>query len=349
MSTLQKLRRVYLCTHALSWAAQESALATMGDAQREREFGMGDHWPGRAEACLQRDRKLRENHYALIRNAQPDEGFMVLESNPELVDLARRHFGPRCVVCRLDNDFEQNCRVLGPQFVRDLEEDRRIAVARRGGAVPDIEFSAWGRSKAWALDLREQLHEQGYTFDPAAVEFLALGENWVGCGATFPIHMGRAFGLAQPIERRFDWMNPDWSPMLMDATVVDQNLPMPGHIRLFIFKTADQGPTYGRYVAQYWEGLRGIMEPPHSVEVDFPPATVMESDLIGWPLCRARGLIEYPQHHFHGKMTLQVGCGAHTTHGATVAMAAGKLSLEEFRRSLLAGRVHDISEKAASP
>jgi len=32
-----------------------------------------------------------------------------------------------------------------------------------------------------------------------------------------------------------------------------------------------------------------------------------------------------------------------------VAMAAGELSLEEFRRSLLAGRVHDISEKAASP
>ena len=59
MSTLQKLRRVYLCTHALSWAAQEAALATMDDAQREREFGMGDHWPGRAEACLQRDRKLR--------------------------------------------------------------------------------------------------------------------------------------------------------------------------------------------------------------------------------------------------------------------------------------------------
>ncbi len=336
---MKRLRRVYLCTHALSWAAQESALAEMDDPQREKRFGMGDHWPGRAEACVQLDRRLRENHYDLIRNARPDEGFLVLESNPELVDLARSHFGPRCVVCRLENDFEQNCRVLGPEFVQGLEEDRRLAVENRGCDVADIEFSAWGRSKAWAIDLMEQLHEQGYMFDPADVEFLALGENWVGCGATFPIHMGRAFGLSRPIERRFDWMNPDWSPMLMSAKGVDQKLPMPEHIRLFIHKTADQGPTYGRYVAQFWEGMRGIMDRPHIVEVDFPPKTVMECDLIGWPTCRSRGLIEYPRHHFYGKMAMHVGCGAHTTHYATVAMADQKLSLEEFRTALLAGRV----------
>ena len=190
---------------------------------------------------------------------------------------------------------------------------------------------------AGSLGPGDRVLERGQV--PAAVEFLCLGENWVGCGATFPIHMGRAFGLARPIERRFDWMNPDWSPMLMDAEVVDQNLEMPEHIRLFVYKTAEGGPTCGRYVAQFWEGMRGIMDPPHVVEVDFPPASVMESDLMGWPICRARGLIEYPQQHFHGRMTMQVGCGAHTTHHATVAMADHTLSLEDFRTALLAGGV----------
>ena len=334
-----KLRRIYLCTHALSWAAQETILPGMDDAERESRFGMGDHWQGRCEACLRLDRKLREKHYKLIRNSRPDDGFFLLESNQELVDLARKHFGSRCVVCRLENDFDQNCRVLGPDFVAGLEEDRRVAVENRGCEVPDTEFSAWGRSKAWAIDLATQLANQGYMFDTADVEFLCLGENWVGCGATFPIHMGRAFGLTRPIERRFDWMNPDWSPMLMDAEIVDQNLEMPEHIRLFIHQTADLAPTYGRFVAQFWEGMRGIMDPPHVVEVDFPPASVMESDLIGWPTCRARGLIEYPQQHFHGRMTMHVGCGAHTPHYSTVAMADRTLSLEDFRSALLAGSV----------
>ena len=339
MATLQKLRRIYLSTHALSWAAVESELPRMPESDRERKAGMGEHWPGRAEACLQLDSRLRQNHFELIRNAKSDEGFFVLESNPELVQFAREHFGPRCVVCRLENNLEQNCQVLGPQFARGLDEDRRLAVKNRGCEVTDVEFSAWGRSKAWTIDLTEQLHEQGYTFDPAEVEFLALGENWVGCGATFPIHMGRAFGLAHPIERRFDWMNPDWSPMLMGSEVVEQNLPMPEHIRLFIFKTAVCGPTYGRYIAQFWEGMRSIVDRPHTVLVRFPPESVMECDITGWPVCRSRGLIEYPQHHFHGEMAMHVGLGAHTAHYSTVAMADHKLSLEEFRAALLAGEV----------
>ena len=346
--TRPKLRRIYLSTHALSWAAQEEALPGMPDSERERRFGMGDHWPGRGEDCLRLDLRLRQNHFELIRKAREDEGFFVLESNPEMVELARQHLGPRCVVCRLQNDLAQNCDVLGPEFVEGLEQDRRLAEERRGCPVPQTEFSAWGRSKAWALDLNAQLHERGYHFDPEDVEMLALGENWLGCGATFPIHMGRAFGLARPIERRFDWMNPDWSPMLMGAVAVDQNLALPEHVRLFIFRTASAGPTYGRYVAQYWEGMRGIVDPPRVVEVDFTAETVVECDALGWPLCRARGLIEYPQLFFHGPMTMHVGSGAHTPHYSTVAMASDRISLEEFRAALLAGTVRPKREPEES-
>lgn len=334
-----ELKRLYLCVHALSWNYREAELADLDDAERESQFGMGDHWPGRVEQCLALDRRLRQSHFELIRSAAPDDGFLVLESNPDLVDFAQDHLGDRCVVCRLPNNLQQCCEALGPAFTAGLQEDERVARGIRGCPVPAVEVSAWGRSKAWALDLLSQLGERGHAFDPATVQVLALGENWVGCGATFPIHMGRALGLSRPIERRFDWINPDWSPMLMQSEVVDQDLEMAGHVRLFIHKTTDAGPTYGRYVAQFWEGLRGLADPPHAVEVEFPPGSVMECDLIGWPTCRSRGLIEYPRHHFHGPMTMDAGCGAHTTHHATVAMAASELPLEEFRAALLAGRV----------
>ncbi len=330
---------MYLCTHALSWAGRAETVLEMDDRVRERQFGMGEHWAGRAQSCVDRDLKLRDHHYALIRNARPDEGMFILESNPELTARAREHFGPRCAVCRLENNLDQNCQTLGPEFVKGLEDDRRQGEQTRGSEIPENEFSAWSRSKAWAIDLNEQLHEQGHWFDPKDVEFIGFGANWLGCAATFPIQMGRAFGLAKPIERQFDWINPDWSPMLMSADAVDQNLPIPENIRLFIFKTADVGPTYGRYVAQFWEGMHSIMDRPHIVEVDFPLETVVECDVIGWPNCRARGLVEYPYRYFHGRMSMHVGVGAHTGLYSTVAMADTKLSLEDFRAALLAGTV----------
>ena len=330
---------MYLCTHALSWASKADVLPDMDDHERNRVHDMAELWEGRVQACIERDKTLWQVHFARIRNARPDEGMLILESHPELIDLAREHFGPRCVVCRLENDLEQCCSALGGDFVKGLEDDRREGERARGGEVPENEFNVWGRSKAWTIDLNEQLRDQGYTYDPDDVEFVAFGENWLGCGATFPIQMGRAFGLNQPIDRRFDLMNADWGRMLMTAQAVDQNLPMAHNVRLFIFKTADIGPTYGRYVAQFWEGMHGIMDRHHIVEVDFPPESAVECDIMGWPLCRARGLIEYPNRYYGGPMTMHAGVGAHTEFYATLAMASPKLPLEDFRAALLAGKV----------
>ena len=339
MYAMEKLRRIYLCTHALAWGSRADELRGMDDAERESRFGMGEHWHGRLESCIRRDEELRELHSSLIRDAEPDEGFFSLESNVELVALAEEHFGPRCVVLRLENNLDQCCEVLGPEFVAGLEEDRRVGERNRGGEVPENEFNVWGRSKAWTIDLMQQLHERGYTFDPDDVEFMAFGENWLGCVATFPIFMGRAFGLATPIERRFDRINADWSRMLQGATAVDQNLPMAEHVRLFILKTPDTGPTYGCYVAQFWEGMRGIMDRPHVVDVEFPAETVVECDVMGSPLCHARGLVQYPYRYFHGPMTMRAGTGAHTSLYSTIAMAVPEFPLEDFRAALLAGTV----------
>ena len=111
------------------------------------------------------------------------------------------------------------------------------------------------------------------------------------------------------------------------------------NVRLFIFKTADVGPTYGRYVAQFWEGMHAIVDRPHVVEVDFPSETVVACDVIGWPDFRARGLVGYPDRFLHGRMIMRVRVGAHTGVDATVAMADAGLCVDDFRAALLAGRV----------
>jgi len=111
--SLKKLRRIYLCTHALGCLD----IFRLDDAERGRRFDhVWDYWPDRAQVRHRQDLQLRGNHYGWIRKGEADEGMFVLDSNPELVELAREHFGPYCVICRLENDLAQNCPVMGLEF-----------------------------------------------------------------------------------------------------------------------------------------------------------------------------------------------------------------------------------------
>ena len=188
--------------------------------------------------------------------------------------------------------------------------------------------------------------EQGYTFDPATVKFEAFGGDWSNCAASFPIHMGRALGLSTPIERRFDLINAAESPMLLDATPVEQNLSMPKKIRLFIFKIKDRNRSLGeRYVAQYWEGIHGIMDSPHVIAVDFPSRTVQEINLWGYPV----GLTAMTTEKIYGRIIMNVGCGGHTPYYSTLVMAEHNLSLKDFRSALLNGKVFEIEGDESIP
>ena len=341
---LKMLRRMYLCVHALSWID----ITPEDEREREEAWGGGEHWPGMTETSHRLDLQLREKEQQLIADAGEDDGIFFLptglKGNNELIEFGRKEMGSRCIVCRLEHDLDYNRKVLGPDFVKGIGEDRQRAMEVRGCTLFEFELNAWEESKAWAIDLNSQLRERGYTYDPANVEFVAFGENWVGCGATYPISMGRVFGLARPIERRFDLMNPDWSRVLQDSTPIDQNLEMPEHVRLFIFKSGKAGPmawtpspdVRGRYIAQYWEGIRGVMDRPHVVEVDLPPRSVREIDLFGVEVARARGLWAEP---IGCRVVMNVGSGVFTPHYSTLIMAEEGLPLEEFRAALLKGRV----------
>ena len=113
---------------------------------------------------------------------------------------------------------------------------------------------------------------------------------------------------------------------------------------LYIFRDGYSGPmaatpspdVRGRYLAQYWESIRGIMDPAHVVTVDYPAGSVREVDLFGVEGSRARGLWAEPN---RGPVTMSVGRTCSRRYHSTLVMAEEQLSLEEFRATRLAGTV----------
>jgi hypothetical protein len=249
---LEPLQRIYLMVHALNWLE-------LTPDNPLRKTPQWELWPGRCETSHQYEFGLKEKYYALMSKREPGTGVFVLRSgmkgDPPLIELIKRTYGDAVAVATVNDP-----KALGPEFACGLEEDRKRAESVRG-KITEGEIGAWERSKTWAEYLRRQLNANGYTFDPVKVEFIAFGEDWGGCASTYRIHMGRAFGLTKPIVRRFDLINPDESKLLsaagrqeaasvLSCTVVEQNIPMPGDIRLFIFKTPE-----GRLVAEFYEGM----------------------------------------------------------------------------------------------
>ena len=333
------LRKIYLSVHALVWL-------DIPPHDPRRKEPSWEQFPGRCELGYHAEVEQKEMVYQLIRDAGEDEGIFLLpvpsyDANKALSLFAEERLGPRSVVCRYGTadtreEWDKIREQLGEHadgFFQGIEADRLQARENRGLRVAPLEETGpelrnWALSKLWAFDLKTQLEERGYTFDPANVEFVVFGGDWSYCTATFPIHMARAFGLARPMNRSFDLVNRSCSPMLLRARVVDDDVSIPGEIRLYIAETRE-----GRYVAQFFEGMHGIMDHPRCVVVDFPPASVTRVDLWGNPVERHLGIDSRA-----GRVVMGAGCGGHLRYEATLVRTEN-LSLEEFRSALLGGRV----------
>ncbi len=353
-----QLRHLYLSVHALSWLD-----IPPGDARRH--LRQQDQFDGRVEMGMAIENVLKERYERLVDGTADDEGMYMLPTRlpaPDaFIDYAQERMGPRAVRSRAEGGAEVYERLFGPEFFEELEQDQREAIRRRGlpdgfltadqlrrgeadrghrpelpaGGLNQTEIRGWMSAKAWARDLCEQFEVNGLAFDPATVKAEAFGGDWSYCAGSYPVQIGRALGLASPIERRFDLINPSEGPLLMRSTLVDQNLPMPANIRLFIWDYADSEGS--RYVAQFWEGLRGIMDPPHQVSVEIPCGAASEVNLWGMGLGRAVGLDELRR----DRLTLSVGSGGHTPIKASLVMTRDDMPLDDFRAALLAGEVSE--------
>ena len=352
-----QLRKIWLSVHSLTWLA----LPPNNHNRMDRKW---NQFPERIPLSYPLEQKLQRRYQHVIDTADDDEAIYFLPTHldvpDEIIEYANLRFGKRSMVSRVEGTSPDKERVLGTGFLEGVEEDQREAVSNRGlpdgivtaeelreGGVsrsssPDLpdgglnptEIRAWLSAKGWGLDLLSQAKNRGLTFDPLTVKMEAFGGDWSYCGATYPIAIGRAMGLRNPIERRFDLMNPSEGPVLLQSEAVDQNIPLTDNIRLFIYEYHD---SHGlRYLAQFFEGIRGIMDRTHKAIVDLPHKDAHIVNLWGFPGSRAIGIDEPPR---RGPMQLSVGSGGQTPIPASIAMTRDELSLEEFRAALVSAQI----------
>ncbi len=324
---LKTLHKVYLSVHGLDWI-------DVTEDDPRRKTALWEQFPGRCAMVHPLDFEFRLRIYQMIDSIKDDEALFILpggsKANDQMIAYARQKLGPRCAVCESDSDRPRFIASLGQDFSGGVEEDRMRALKVRADGISDQqlqhEMEAWQRSKSWAANLYQQLRARGYRYDPSKVEFVCWGGDWAGCAATYPIQMGRAFGLSKPIERRWDLIIRDESPLYVKAQLIVGGIPMPENIRLYIFKSDG-----GRYCAEYWEGIHGPMDRAHSVSIRFPPDSVRLLNWQGKPIDDKQ----------YGEVIASVGCGGHTPHRETIIEATGNLTLDAFHEALVAGVVQE--------
>ena len=253
-----QLRKIWLSVHSLTWLA-------LPPDNRERMDRKWNQFVERIPFAYPLEQKLQREYQRAIDAAGYDEAVYFLpthfEAADEIIEYADARLGDRSMVSRVEGGPAAKERSLGSDFFQGIEDDQRAAIRNRGladgvltadqlrqdgasrDASPDLppgglqatEIRGWMQAKAWGLDLLAQAESRGLEFDPATVEMEAFGGDWSYCAASFPIQIGRAMSLANPIERRFDLINPAEGPVLLQSEVVEQNIPLADNIRLFIW------------------------------------------------------------------------------------------------------------------
>ena len=222
--------------------------------------------------------------------SKPDTAVCFLTSGPEAsatVELARQLFGPRCIV---DPDDKS------PATKALLADDLTASFNQRGMISEWTPYEMWTSTNArrWTEGLKVELRRRHLNYDPARLRLVALGQQWGGCLAKYSAFMGRYLGNTRPAEIR-----PDLSPYAgypLKATF-RQSFTLDRHVQLFLFETAD-----GRPMAQFFDGLRGVFEPPHvalvplaSAQVDLisvPPNSTQQTQPVANPIATEKIMVD---------------------------------------------------------
>ena len=201
---------------------------------------------------------------ALLAEAGPHQENAVcfLSSGPEslaLAEFAKGYFGERCIVDPFDN---------GPAVQVQIAGDLNAAFNQRGSKAEWTPYEMWTSTNArkWTAGLQAELTKRGLTYEPQQLRMVACGQQWGGCLTKYSAFMGKYLGLTKPAEIR-----PELSPYAgypLQARY-KETITLDRHVQLFLFETAD-----GRPMAQFFDGLRGVFEPPHLAVIPLDAAQV---------------------------------------------------------------------------
>jgi len=209
---------------------------------------------------------VEENWKAVLAEKGPDEANAVCivhggKRDQALEDAARRHFGDRCIVDPRDNSGATRLLLAG-----DL--DRTFSGRGNHGEWNPYEIWSSNNARRWVEGFKKALAEKGYTYEPATVTMETFG-NWSGCHHKYSNFMAVYLGMKAParIHAETELCSLKGVPMPVHKFV--ERVPMDRHVWLAIFRREDGIP-----MAQYWDGLRPVWQPPHTARVTIDPNKV---------------------------------------------------------------------------
>lgn len=177
----------------------------------------------------------------------------------DLVNMAKRAFGERCIVDPDDDSTET--KVL-------LTDDLDRTMARRGNKGEWHPYEMWTSNNArrWTEGLKKELRSLGLSYNPEHLHLVTCGQQWGGCLTKYSMFMAKYLGLTAAPDLRAE-LSPDAG--FPFKAVFTERIEMARHVYLFLFRMAD-----GRPMGQYIDGLRAIWEPPHMATVQLDPSKV---------------------------------------------------------------------------
>ena len=237
---MNKIRKVYLFMHPPSRLSQRNLL--------KPNLPVEEHWK----------RLVQE------RAGEGDSAVCIVQGgagDPGLVESGRAAFGDRCVVDPRDDSAET--KVI-------LADDLDRTFGRRGNHGEWNHYEVWSSNNArrWVEGLKKNLAQRAFCLDTDGVEMETFG-NWTGCHHKYSNFMATYMGLSAPANKHAE---PELSTLKgfpMHVGEFIECIRLDAHVLLYLFRREDGCP-----MAQFWDGLRPVWEPPHTAEVRLAPDKV---------------------------------------------------------------------------
>ena len=277
--------------------------------------------------------QVEENWKKVLAEKGPDEGNAVCivhssKKDQELEDAATGHFGDRCIVDPRDNSDSTRLMLVG-----DL--DRALGGRGFHGEWNPYELWSSNNARRWAEGFKLRLNEKGYTCDPGTVTMETFG-NWSGCHHKYSNFMAVYLGLKKPARIHAETELCSLKSVPMPVHEFVELVPMDRHVWLAIFRREDGVP-----MAQYWDGLRPVWQPPHVARVTLNPNSVDLFNFSPNSLIPVSGACKKLKDGF----VADVGDGTHPAFTTIVGTSADAADFAALRAALVAAVIEPRDDK----
>lgn len=257
----------------------------------------------------------------------PDTAICFLSSGPasvEVAEVARKSFGDRCIVDPRDDGTETRNLML-----RDLQ--RAFRDRGMNGEWEPYEMWTSTNARRWSEGLKIELAGRGLAIDPERTRMLACGRAWDGCLAKYSAFMSRYLGLTRAAELLPALSPGAGSPL---GGRFRECVPLDRHVMLYLFETAE-----GQPFGQFFDGMRGVSEPPHVAAIDIDPAKVQLLSQSPHAAMRPRPVVDALA---SGPLLVDVADGCRPVFTTVVGRGIG---YDELKAALAAARIEPLATR----